>query len=31
MSVLLLFFAVGLFLTAITPYPADRLLASGPH
>jgi len=30
MSVLLLFFAVGLYLTAITPYPADKPLSSGP-
>ncbi len=30
MSVLLLFFAVGLYLAAITPYPADKPLASGP-
>ncbi len=30
MSVLLLFFAVGLYLAAITPYPADRPRASGP-
>ncbi|MCB4916969.1 MFS transporter [Brucella intermedia] len=31
MSVLLLFFVVGLYLAAITPYPADKPLASGPH
>ena len=30
MSVLLLFFAVGLYLAAITPYPADKPLSSGP-
>ena len=30
MSVLLLFFAVGLYLAAITPYPADQPRASGP-
>jgi UMF1 family MFS transporter len=28
--VLLLFFAVGLYLAAITPYPADKPLTSGP-
>lgn len=31
MSMLLLFFAGGLILVAITPYPADKPLASGPH